>query len=263
MSRQTIQQMFDLTGQSAIVTGGGMGIGQGIALRLAEAGASVMVADIDFEAAGKTVDEIINMGGSAQAIRADVSQVADAENVVSKTLEVFDRLDILVNNAAFCPVTPVMTVTEEVWDRVHQINLKGLFFFSKAAAGAMIKTGRGGRIVNIASIDCLHPTGSLAPYDASKGGVLMTTRAMARELGEHKIRVNAVAPGGIDTPMTKSVFANFEDPEAAMAAVAERTPLGRWGQPDDIARAVLFLSSPAADFITGSLLVVDGGILQV
>jgi 2-dehydro-3-deoxy-D-gluconate 5-dehydrogenase len=263
MKKLSVKQMFDLSGQAAIVTGGGMGIGQGIALRLAEAGAGVMVADIDLEAARQTADEITNNGGKAHVVQADVSRVADAEATVERTIDVFGRLDILVNNAGVCPFSPVMDITEEVWDGVHRVNLKGLFFFSKAAAGEMINAGRGGRIVNIASIDCLHPTGSLTAYDASKGGVLMTTRAMARELGQHRILVNAVAPGGIVTPMTKAVFANYENPEEAMKAVAEKVPLGRWGQPDDIARAVLFLSSPAADFITGSLLVVDGGILQV
>lgn len=263
MKKLTLKQMFDLSGRAAIVTGGGMGIGQGIALRLAEAGAGVMVADINLEAAQQTVDEIVNNGGKSHAIKADVSQVADAEETVAQTVEAFGRLDILVNNAAICPFTPVMDITEDVWDSVQRINSKGLFFFSQAGAKEMIRAGRAGRIVNIASIDCLHPTGHLTAYDTSKGGVLMTTRAMARELGEYNILVNAVAPGGIDTPMARSFFANETNPKAAMAAVAKKTPLQRWGQPDDIARAVLFLSSPAADFITGSLLVVDGGILQV
>lgn len=259
----SIQQMFDLSGKTAIVTGAGMGIGQGIALRLAEAGAKVIIADINIEAASLTVDQIAETGGQAHSVKADVGNVSNAQRVVDITLDVFGSLDILVNNAAYCPYTPVLSVTEETWDKVHRTNLKGLFFFSQVASKEMIKAGRGGRIVNIASIDCLHPTGNLTAYDASKGGVLMTTRAMARELGPHKILVNAIAPGGIDTPMARSFFATFEDPEKAMQEVGEHTPMGRWGQPDDIARAALFLASPAADYISGSLLVVDGGYLQM
>jgi len=269
MSEKSIQQLFDLSGKVAIVTGAAMGIGKAIADRLSEAGASIMITDINIEAAQKTVKELKAMGRKVEALQADASQVASASQAVKATLDAFGGLDILVNNAGVFPFSPMLSTTEALWDKVLDINLKGLFFFTQAAAKVMVEKGRGGKIVNIASIDGLHPTGNLVHYDASKGGVVMATRSMAVELGPHQIQVNAVAPGGIDTPGASASSATMiqaagltpEQLKAMGDAFIQRIPLRRQGLPDDIARVALFLASPAADYITGETIVVDGGYL--
>lgn len=254
----SITQLFDLTGKAAIVTGGAMGIGQGIVLRLAEAGAAVMITDINLEAANNTVNQVRSKGGKAEAIKADASSVADARRTVQETVRAFGRLDILVNNAGIYPFAPALQMTEELWDKVLDINLKGLFFYSQAAAQEMMNEGHGGKIINIASIDALHPTGNLVHYDASKGGVVMVTKALALELGPHNIKVNAIAPGGIQTPGASGPVTSDE----FMQAFISKIPLRRMGVPDDIAKVVFFLASGASDYMTGSLVVVDGGFLQ-
>ena len=254
---QMIAELFNLTGKVAIITGGAMGIGQGIALRLAEAGAAVMLTDLNLEAAQTTVHQINSAGGRAQTIRADASSRADARLVVQETVRAFGRLDILVNNAGIYPLAPALQVTEELWDRVLDLNLKGLFFSTQAAALQMINEGHDGKIINIASVDALHPAGNLAPYDASKGGVVMLTKALALEFGPYNIAVNAIAPGGIYTPGVGTILS-----DEMIAAFTARTPLRRMGVPDDVAKVVLFLASGASDYMTGSLLVVDGGSLQ-
>jgi len=266
METQSITEIYDFKGKAAIVTGGAMGIGEAIALRLAEAGASVMIADISLEEANKVVEKIKSIGGKAAAIYADAGSVDDASKVAQSTVAAFGRLDILVNNAGIYPFTPALQMTESMWDKVLGINLKGAFFFAQAAAQQMIQAGHGGKIVNIASIDGLHPTGNLAHYDASKGGVVMVTKSLALEFGPHKINVNAIAPGGIQTPGGQAQSAailkaiNMPSEELTKAFTA-RIPLGRMGEPDDIAKVVLFLASSASDYMTGSLVVVDGGYL--
>jgi 2-deoxy-D-gluconate 3-dehydrogenase len=254
----SIAHLFDLTGKAAIVTGGAMGIGQGIALRLAEAGAGVLITDINLEAAFNTVNQIRSKGGKAEAIKADASSVADAKRTVQETVRAFGRLDIIVNNAGIYPFAPALQMTEELWDKVLDINLKGLFFYSQAAAQEMMNEGHGGKIINIASIDALHPTGNLVHYDASKGGVVMVTKALALELGPHNIMVNAIAPGGIQTPGASGPVTSDE----FLQAFISRIPLRRVGVPDDIAKVVFFLASGASDYMTGSLVVADGGVLQ-
>jgi len=266
MSRRTIEQLLDLSGKSAIVTGGAQGIGQAIAFRLAEAGARVTIADIDMAAANQTVEHIRAENGSAQAILADARSARDAQNAVRGAVAAFGGLDILVNNAGVFPLVPVLSVTEDLWDKVIDINLKGVFLYSKAAGEVMAEAGKGGRIINLASIDALRPNGMAAHYNASKGGVLMLTKALALELATHRILVNAVSPGGITTPgtekareyVTKSMGVRQED---MLEAWIQRVPLKRMGDPDDVARVVLFLASAAADFITGANIVVDGGYL--
>jgi 2-deoxy-D-gluconate 3-dehydrogenase len=263
---QTIAQLFDLTGKSAVVTGGAMGIGQAIGFRLAEAHVSVMITDIDLEAASQTVKEIKSRGGKAQAMRADAQNTANAKEVAQAAVEAFGRLDILVNSAGIYPFAPALDVSEEVWDKVLDINLKGVFFYSQAAAREMVKAGHGGKIINIASIDALHPGEGLAHYDASKAGVVMLTKALALEFAPHNILVNAIAPGGIETPGFRAAMAG----RAARSKSSEdrmkkyftaHLPLQRMGKPDDVAKVVLFLASAAADYMTGSLLVVDAGLL--
>ena len=259
MPIKTNSQLFDLSGKVAIVTGGAMGIGQGIAFRLAEAGAAVIISDVNAEAATVTVNQMRSRGWKAEAVKADAASVIDARKVAQTAAETFGSLDILVNNAGIFPISPALEISEQLWDKVLAINLKGTFFYSQAAAAKMIEMHREGKIINIASIDSLHPTGQLAHYDASKGGVHMVTKALALELAPHGIKVNAIAPGVILTPGAKVVMGNT--PGMSADAFTGRIPLARMGDPDDIAKVALFLASAAADYMTGSLVVVDGGYL--
>jgi|SaaInl7_200m_RNA_FD_contig_81_564736_length_2630_multi_15_in_0_out_0_2 2-dehydro-3-deoxy-D-gluconate 5-dehydrogenase len=266
MEMQTIAQIFDLTGKSALITGGAVGIGQAIALRLAEAGANVMIGDINTEGAEQTINQIKAQGGNAQAIHANASSPDDAVKMVKATTAAFDHLDILVNNAGIYPIVPFEQVNEELWDKVLDLNLKGTFFCSQAAAEQMTKQGLGGKIINLASIDGLHPSGMTSHYSASKGGIIMLTKALALELAPNRILVNAVAPGSIITPGTEAVRGGLSgqmgvSPESILANFMPRVPLQRMGKPDDIAKVVLFLASAASDYITGDVIVADGGFL--
>ena len=262
----TISELFDLSGKSSIVTGGGTGIGQAISLRLAEAGASVMITDINLEAGNQTVEMIKADGGTAQAIQADASSAVDAGKTAQATIDAFGKIDILVNNAGIYPVSPVMETSEMLWDRVLDLNLKGTFLYSQAIAEVMIKADRGGKIINMASVDGIRPTGLVAHYNASKGGVIMLTKAMALELAHHRILVNAVAPGGIITPGTCQTGDEMQKVtgkslEQMAVDIGQRIPLGRMGEPDEVACVVLFLASGCADYMTGEIVVVDGGYL--
>jgi 2-deoxy-D-gluconate 3-dehydrogenase len=257
----SIPQLFDLKGQTAIVTGGALGIGQAIAFRLAEAGAAVLIADINLEAAEASAQQVRERGGKATALRADASRVADAQAMAREAVRAFGRLDILINNAGIFPFAPALQVSEELWDRVLALDLKGAFFCAQAAAEQMLAAGHGGRIVNIASIDGLHPTGALAHYNAAKGGLIMLTKALALEWGPRGITVNAIAPGAIRTPGAAAAQPAAGVADMAAASFLRRIPLGRIGEPDDIATVALFLVSRAAAYMTGSLLVVDGGYL--
>lgn len=269
-TRLSNARLLDLSGQVAVVTGAAMGIGQAIALRLAEAGAAVVIGDVSMEAAQQTVGLIAERGGKAMAARADMSSVSDIAALFDDAEARFGRLDMLVNNAGVFPFGAALQLSEAQWDHVLDINLKGVFFAAQAAAKRMISAGHGGRIVNIASIDALHPTGALAHYDASKGGVVMLTKSLALELSASQITVNAIAPGAIATPgaAAGAAAAQATRPDASRNAEAvdadaftTRIPLGRMGQPDEIATVALFLLSPAASYMTGSLVVVDGGYL--
>ncbi|TFG46347.1 MAG: SDR family oxidoreductase [Dehalococcoidia bacterium] len=260
---KTIQELFNLSGKVAIVTGSAMGIGKGIVSRLAEAGASVIISDINLEAAQAVVAELKGAGYKARAVQADTSKVADAERTVQEALAVFGDLNILVNNAGIYPFTSTTEITEAIWDKTLDINLKGTMFFTQAAAKAMIAKGHGGKIVNIASVDGFHPTGNLISYDASKGGVVMLTKALAKDLAPKNINVNAIAPGAIKTPGGSSGLTGMspEQIEALTKAFMATIPLGRMGEPDDIARVALFLASEASDYLTGTIIVADGGYL--
>jgi len=265
----TIQQQFDLDGKVAVVTGGAMGIGKGIAKILAGAGANVMVADVNMEGANETVEEIRATGGKAAAVRADITVVANAPKLVEATVKKFGGLDILVNNAGIMQIMPFLDVTEALYDRTLDINLKGMFFCSQAAAREMIRQGKGGRIINIASLAAFLPTPPLAHYCASKGGVVSLTRAMAKELVSHGILVNAVVPGGVVTPgaaattdeiikMTGQLPKEIED---ELTSFMTRILLNRVAEPEDIGNVVLFLASPASKYLVGSVVVADGGVL--
>lgn len=261
---KTWSELFDLKGSVVVVTGGSMGIGEGIARRFAEQGASVVLADIDESRGNAVVRDLAALGdGKPLFVKADIRDVTQVDRLVQTTVNERGRLDILVNNAGVYPITPAVAITPDLWNRVLEINLRGPFFLSQAAARQMKIQGPGGSIVNIASIDSLHPTGQLAAYDASKGGLRMLTRSLALEFSPLGIRVNAIAPGSIATPGAAAASAGASAAEMAkiLEAFNSRTPLGRIGEPDDIACAALFLASRAASYVTGVTLVVDGGYL--
>jgi NAD(P)-dependent dehydrogenase (short-subunit alcohol dehydrogenase family) len=258
MASLSIAQLFDLTGRTAIVTGAAQGIGKAIAARLAEAGANVLLAGHNEERLARSAAEIGQAGRKVAWLGADTTKAADLDAIVQTALDRFGTIDILVNNAGgMHPFTPALEITEEVWDDTLARNLKGSFFLAQRVAKNMIAAGRGGRIINIASIAALRPDPQLAAYNASKAGVASLTKSLAQEFGRHRILVNTVAPGPIFTPNTAAVY---EIPEIQQY-VEQRVPLGHIGQPEDIGNAVLFLASRAADHITGSLLVVDGGLM--
>ena len=259
-----LSRLLDLSGKAAMITGGAMGIGYGIALRLSEAGASVAIADVNQMAVDAAAAKLKALGRTAIALRCDVSQEADVVRAVQATVAAFGSLDILVNNAGIFPFKPVLEMEEALWRKVHDVNLKGLFLCSREAAKQMVAQGRGGRIINIASVDAFHPSGvGLAHYDASKGGVVMFTKSLALELGPHHIQVNGIAPGSIATEGAAAATAGLAPAalEAMAAAFAQRIPLKRAGTPDDIATVALFLASDMARYMTGDTIVVDGGYL--
>lgn len=260
MKNTPLSKILELRGKVAIVTGAGRGIGQAIALRLAEAGAAVLVTDIDEDSASETVEFIRRAQGRAEALAVDSSKPADTERAILSAEEYFGDLDILVNNAAIFPATPLLEITEQQWDRVLEINLKGTFFFAQAAAKKMIENKHGGKIINISSFAWLIPPGSLAHYDASKGGVVSVTKSLAKELGQFSICVNAVAPGIIETPGSQiSSAAVAKAMNLNLSELPTRSVLGRNGSADDIAKAVYFLATGLSDYVTGSVLEVGGG----
>jgi 2-deoxy-D-gluconate 3-dehydrogenase len=256
-SQAPLAELLDLRGRTAIVTGGAMGIGLGIVHRLHQAGANVLIADLDIDAAQGTAENLIAARpGSAIAVRSDVSDQGSVQEMVNAAVESFDGVDILVNNAGIYPMVAMADIDVATFRRVLEVNLTGLFLCTKATSERMIARGRGGRIVNVTSIDALHPSMvGLAHYDASKHGAWGFTKNVALELAPHGIWVNAVAPGGIRTPGIGEI--DKENLEAFEAMI----PMGRMGEPDDIGRAVLFLASDLASYMTGSQIVVDGGRL--
>ena len=251
-------QLFDLTGQTALVTGGGRGIGESLAIGLAEAGADVVVASRKLDACQRVAEIIEKKGRRAWALAADLSKIEDTERLVDDVLSRVARLDILVNNAAFAWGAPLLEHTPEAWDRVFDLNLRGLFFLSQRVARHMIDAG-GGKIIHISSMAALRGvTDALEPsiaYNASKGALHTLTRDMAIKLAPHGIRVNAIAPGAFDTAMMTHIKA---DPDRHRQFIG-RMPLGRLGGEDDAKGAVVYLASAASAYVTGQILVVDGG----
>jgi len=268
MEQQTptpLQTVMNLQGKTAIVTGGALGIGFGIAYRLAEAGANVVIANRTEDEGKKAADDLVAKGWKAIAVKTDVSVESDVIAMVEKAVAQFGSVDILVNNAGIFPNIPVMKMTADDFQKVIDINLKGVFHTTKHASEQMIKQGNGGKIINVTSIDALHPSMvGLAHYDASKHGLWGFTKNTALELAPHKIWVNAIAPGGIATPGV----AKMQGPAQAgvdMAKVMEmfmaKIPMHRMGVPDDIGKVALFLASEMSSYMTGTQVVVDGGVL--
>ena len=241
----------------AIVTGAGSGNGRGIALRFAEEGARVVAADVDIETARETAALVSDAGGEALAVRADVSRREQVAAMVEAASERYGGVDILVNNAGVETLVPLLDLEESEWDRVVATNLKGAFLCGQIAARAMVSAGTAGAIVNIASINAKIALSGQAHYTSSKGGLVMLTKSMALDLAPHGIRVNAVGPGVIETRMTER---SLSDPRRR-AMLLSKVPLGRVGQPREVANAALFLASDEASYITGTTLYVDGGWL--
>ncbi len=244
-------------GQSAIVTGGGRGMGRAVALALAGEGAAVAVADVDEGPAGDVRAEIETAGGKAIAVRADISRVDDVRRMFAETVDAFGDVSILINNAGIGIPKPLVDYTEADWERQLDVNLKGMFFATQEAAKLMIPKRRG-KIVNFCSTaGFVSSSTPETAYDISKGGVRQLTVSVAAELAQHNINVNAVAPGTILTELTLRVL----DTDEKMARASAKIPLGRLGKPEDMVGPVLFLCSSDADYVTGHVLVVDGGWL--
>ncbi len=249
--------MIDLTGKSALVTGGSRGIGRAIALRLAKQGADVAFSyKGNATAAGETATAIQAMGRRALVVQGDVSDVASAETVVKATIQAFGKVDILVNNAGITRDDLIMRMSEDDWRDVLETNLFGAFWMIKAVTRPMLKA-RAGRIINMTSVSGQAGQTGQANYSAAKAGLIGLTKATARELASRGITVNAVAPGFVLTELTQDL------PDALKDEITARTPLGRFGTTQEIADAVAFLASDEAAYITGQVLAVDGGLVMM
>lgn len=258
---KTIDTLLDLTNKAAIVTGGAKGIGQGIAYRLAEAGAKVLVADMDEATAQATASDLTAKGWIAKAFTVDVSDETQIQAMINLCHETFGSVDILVNNAGIYPPAPIAQLTAEQFEKVIHVNLRSVFLATKHVAEVMKSQG-GGKIINVTSIDALHPSMiGLAHYDASKHGVWGFTKNSALELSVSNIQVNAIAPGGIATPGVAAMNQGAAPNEEVIKAFLAKIPMHRMGEADEIGKVALFLASDMASYMTGEQIVVDGGAL--
>lgn len=237
----------------AIITGGAQGIGKSIAVALAKEGANLVIVDVNLEKAEETAKEIEAMGRKSIALKVDVSNSSETEEMVATTIEKLGSLDVLVNNAGITRDALLMRMKEEDWDLVMKVNLKGPFNCTKAAVKVMTKQ-RSGSIINIASIVGLMGNAGQANYSASKGGLIALTKTTAREVASRGVTCNAVAPGFIDTAMTEVLS------DSVKKSLTDQIPMGKLGSPDDIAESVLFLASDSASYITGHVISVNGGM---
>lgn len=250
-----MSKLFDLTGKVALVTGGNTGLGQGIALALAEAGADI--ASVALHDSNETIEKVQALGRKAVGVEADLTSIEPVERVLKETLDAFGRVDILVNNAGLIRRADAVDFSEADWDVVMNINLKTVFFMSQAVARQMIAQGDGGKIINIASMLSFQGGIRVPSYTASKSGVAGLTKLMANEWAKHRICANAIAPGYFATANT----AQLREDAARSAEILGRIPAGRWGDPSDLGGAAVFLSSRASDYVNGSIVPVDGGWL--
>jgi len=238
----------------SLVTGAARGIGKEIALAFAREGSDIVVCDVDLEAAQSTQKEIEGLGRKAMSFKVDVTDLGQIEEMVNLILDKFVKIDILVNNAGITKDNLILRMSEEDWDKVLSVNLKGSFNCIKIVSRQMLKK-RYGKIVNVASIIGLIGNAGQANYAASKGGLIALTKSLAKELASRNINVNAVAPGFIETPMTAKL------PEAYKKQMLDNIPMGKFGSPEDVAKVCLFLASPDSDYMTGQVIVVDGGMV--
>jgi 3-oxoacyl-[acyl-carrier protein] reductase len=243
-----------LAQEVAIITGAARGIGKAIATALSQAGASVVLSDV-MEEVHQTAAEIEQAGGKAVSIIGNVTKFADCEAMVDLAVKTFGKIDILVNNAGITKDNLVLRMSEADWDAVLSINLKGTFLCTKAAIKPMMKQ-RSGKIINIASVIGQMGNAGQANYSASKGGVIAFTKTMAKELGSRQIRVNAIAPGFIESKMTEALSGGAKEKYLSVI------PLGSWGKAENVADAAVFLASQAASYITGQVLNIDGGMVM-
>lgn len=248
-----------LKDKACIVTGGGSGIGRATCQVFADEGARLVVADRNLEAAEAVAETVRGAGGDAVALPVNVSKAAEVRQMTKDVLDRFGRIDVLVNNAGYGIPGTVVETSEEDWDALMAVNLTGVFLCCKHAIPVMIRQG-GGVVVNVASVVANVGIANRAAYCASKGGVAALTRAMALDHVADGIRVNAVAPGTINTPYFEQMLANSDDPKGLLHGLESRQPMQRLGNPEEIARGILFLASGESSFCTGSILTVDGGM---
>lgn len=265
MEQLSTNNLLNLTGKVALVTGAGRGIGRAIALRLADAGASVVVCDINDDNARETTATIESRGGKSLSVVADLGNTAEIPSIVEAVVSAYGHLDILVNNAALRGWSTWDTLTEDDWDRFMAINTRAVFFMSQAAAKQMIAQGHGGSIINIASTAAVHPVRWKVDYNTAKAGVAQMSKSLALELGKHMIRVNAIGPGGTDTQGGYGSVESSFSPEDLRKMGEDwfnrmALPVGIL-DPDDIARGVLFFCGDISRSVTGQVLFVDGGYL--
>ncbi len=247
---------FDLAGRHYVITGAAQGIGEACARRLAQDGAAVALWDVD-SARVEALAEALRQGGTkAHAARVDVALKADIDAALASTLAAFGSLDGLVNNAGIFKAAPLLDITEDDWDLVINVNLKGTFLVGQAVARVLVAQGHGGAIVNMSSVNARLTIPTIASYNASKGGIDQLTRVMALSLAEHHIRVNGVAPGTIATELAKRAVLTSDE---ARQRILSRTPMQRLGEPHEIADVVAYLLSDAASYVTGDTILVDGG----
>ena len=254
-----------MEGKIALITGGSRGIGRATALAFATAGADIAIASRKLPDLEKTAEEIRALGRKALAVTAHVGRTEDINNLVAKVREEFGRIDILVNNAGTNPtVAPALEVDERAWDVIMNVNLKGLFFLSQAVARVMREHG-GGKIINVSSVSGLRVQVPTGHYSIAKAGVIMATKVMALEWAQYNIRVNCIAPGAIETRLYDSIFSLLPEDEARVRKeeAARRIPMGRVGQPKEVADAMIYLASDASSYVTGQTFAVDGGSLLV
>jgi len=248
--------MLDLNNKTAIVSGGSKGIGKAIAMKLAQAGANVVICSRKKENLDSAVNEAESNGLTLIPIECNTSNNESIQSVVDHTIEKFDRVDVLVNNAAANPYYgPILNSEDSHWDKIFDVNVKGYFNFAKACSKTMI-ANNSGKIINVASIAAKTPLEGLGVYNISKAAVVMLTKVLAKELGEHNINVNTLAPGLIKTDFSKALWEN----EDTHNKIVKSIPQGKMGSPDDISGMALYLASEASDFVTGSIFTVDGGI---
>ena len=247
-------KLFDLTGKVAIITGASKGLGKAMALGMAGAGADIVLVSRTLQDLERVAEEIKARGRKAIPAPADVSESSDIEHVVKETVEKFEKIDILVNNTGISGDKPVLKMDEEYWDYVMAVNLKGPFLFSKAVGAEMVKRKRG-KIINISSVTYSMAIPNMTSYCTSKAGVVQFTRTLALEWAKYNIQVNAICPGYFRTPMNEEFFAS----EAGKKIIEQTLPLKRLGEPEELVGSVVFLASEASNFITGAVLVVDGG----